>query len=68
MAKKSFEVTIPQVPNFIRVGVQNLSLDQFTVEELNQIAKEWNSKLLENRQRIIQATKDRDKQNPTAKP
>lgn len=65
MAKKSFEVTTPQVPNFIRVGVQNLSLDQFTVEELNQIAKEWNSKLLENRQRIIQATKDRDKLNST---
>lgn len=63
MATKSFEVTIPQVPNFIRVGVENLALDRFTVEELNQIAKEWNTKLLENRQRIIQANKDREKLN-----
>ncbi len=46
--KVEIEVTIPMVPNFIKVGSENRDIKDFTDDQLRAIAKEWTDNLLSN--------------------
>ena len=41
------EVTIPSVPNFIKVGNESYGIEEFSNVELREIGKEWTQKLVE---------------------
>ena len=45
--KKELTVHLPIVPNFIKVGTEDVPVADFTEAELKEIGKEWTVKLLE---------------------
>lgn len=44
--QKKFTVQIPQIPNFITVGEQKLSIADFSEGELRAIGREWTAELI----------------------
>lgn len=46
MLEKKFTITIPSVPNFIKVGEQSLSIADFSEAELRAIGRAWTEDLL----------------------
>lgn len=44
---KNIPVEIPETPNFIRVGNNPYPIKDFTIEELEDIGREWTKKLIE---------------------
>lgn len=48
MITKKFSVQIPGIPNFIRVGEQQLSIAEFSESELRAIGREWTAELIKH--------------------
>lgn len=50
---KTLEVTVPLVPNFIKVGSTMLCISEFTDKELEQLSKLWLEALLQRKYTIV---------------
>jgi hypothetical protein len=50
--EKSLTVTVPQTPNFIKVGTVMLPLTDFSDTELQQIGKMWTEEVIARKHRM----------------
>ena len=67
MLQKKFTVTIPSVPNFIKVGEQSLSIADFSEAELRAIGRAWTEDLLKAGKKK-RATRPRGLSSPATLP
>ncbi len=44
--KKEIEISLPSIPNFLKVGEVVLDISDFSDDELQQIGKEWTEKMI----------------------